>query len=227
MQLDELKQSWAAHGAVLERSLAIDERLLREVLLRKVRFAMAPYLLWRALEVAICIAVLVAVVAVLGAHIAEPRYFVVAGTVAVFSFVITALNGYLLVSGLRLDYEGPVTAIRRDVERIKLAEYRAFKWALLGGVMLWLPVLLVLFEALTSVAALARVNLAYLVANLVFGLAVLALGQMLSRRYVERPDIGPRTRRLVEAISGRALRTAAGNLADLARFEREDESETA
>ncbi|MFM7183898.1 MAG: hypothetical protein ACKO4Z_03890 [Planctomycetota bacterium] len=227
MQLDELKQSWAAHGAVLERSLAIDERLLREVLLRKVRFAMAPYLLWRALEVAICIAVLVAVVAVLGAHIAEPRYFVVAGTVAVFSFVITALNGYLLVSGLRLDYEGPVTAIRRDVERIKLAEYRAFKWALLGGVMLWLPVLLVLFEALTSVAALARVNLAYLVANLVFGLAVLTLGQMLSRRYVERPDIGPRTRRLVEAISGRALRTAAGNLADLARFEREDESETA
>lgn len=227
MQLDELKQSWAAHGAVLERSLAIDERLLREVLLRKVRFAMAPYLLWRALDVAICIAVLVAVVAVLGAHIAEPRYFVVAGTVAVFSFVITALNGYLLVSGLRLDYEGPVTAIRRDVERIKLAEYRAFKWALLGGVMLWLPVLLVLFEALTSVAALARVNLAYLVANLVFGLAVLALGQMLSRRYVERPDIGPRTRRLVEAISGRALRTAAGNLADLARFEREDESETA
>jgi len=227
MQLDELKQSWAAHGAVLERSLAIDERLLREVLLRKVRFALAPYLLWRALEVAICIAVLVAVVAVLGAHIAEPRYFVVAGTVAVFSFVITALNGYLLVSGLRLDYEGPVTAIRRDIERIKLAEYRALKWALLGGVMLWLPVLLVLFEALTSVAALARVNLAYLVANLFFGLVVLALGQMLSRKYVERPDIGPRTRRLVEAISGRALRTAAGNLADLARFEREDESETA
>lgn len=227
MQLDELKQSWAAHGAVLERSLAINERLLRDVLLRKVRFAMAPYLLWRAIEVAICIAVLFAVVAVLGSHVAEPRYIFVAGMVAVFSVVITALNGYLLVRGLQLNYEGPVTAIRRDVERIKLAEYRAFKWALLGGVVLWLPVLLVLFEALTSVDALARVNLAYLVANLVFGLVILALGQMLSLRYVERPDIGPRTRRLVEAISGRALRTAAGNLADLARFEREDESKTA
>ncbi len=37
--LDDLKRVWAEHGAVLERSLAINERLLRETMLRKVRFA--------------------------------------------------------------------------------------------------------------------------------------------------------------------------------------------
>ncbi len=222
MQLDDLKQAWAAHGALLERSLAIDERLLREMLLRKVRLALAPYVLWRALEVALGVAALFIVLPVLAAHLAEPRYVVAAGALAVLTGALTALCAYLLVNGLQLDYGGPVTAIQREVERLKLVEYRAFKWALLGGVVAWLPAALVLFEALTGVDALARVDLPWLVLNLLFGLVVLALGQALSRKHVERSDLGPWARRLVDAVSGRALRSAAGHLAELARFEREE-----
>jgi hypothetical protein len=115
-----------------------------------------------------------------------------------------------------------VTAIQREVERIKLVEYHALKWAVLGGVVAWLPAALISFEAVTSVDALARVNLAYLVGNLVFGLAVLGLGCVLSRRFVERPDLGPTARRLVDALSGRALQSATAHLSELARFEREE-----
>jgi len=224
--LKELQAAWAAHGALLERSLAIDERLLREVLLTKVRRALAPYVLWRALEVALGVATLLAVVPVLGAHVTEQRYLVVAGALAVFAAGITAVTAYLLVSALQLDFGGAVTAIQRDVKRLKLVEYRAFKWALLGGVLLWLPALLVPFEAFTGVEALARVPLPYLVANLVVGLVVLAVGQLLSRKYVERPDLRPWARRLVDAVSGRSLRSAAGHLAELSRFEREEPSTT-
>lgn len=224
MQLDDLKGAWAAHGALLERSLAIDERLLREMLLRKVRLALAPYVLWRALEVSLGLAALAAVVPLLVAHIAEPRYVAVAGAVALFTALLTAVCAYLLVNGLQLDYGGPVTAIQRGVERLRLVEYRAFKWALLGGVALWLPAALLLFEALTGVAALARAPFPWLAGNLVFGLAVLALGQALSRRYVERDDLGPWARRIVDAVSGRALRKASDHIAELARFEREEPS---
>ena len=222
MQLDDLKEAWSAHGAALERSLAIDERLLREMLLRKVRFALAPYVLVRALEVALGVAALLVIVPVLIAHAGEPRYVVAAGALAVFTAGITAMCASLLVSGLQLDLGGPVTAIQRDVERIKLVEYRALEWALLGGVVIWLPAVLVLFEASTGVDALARVPLAWLAANLVFGLVVLALGLALSRRYVDRSDLSPWARRVVDAASGRGLRTAAAHLAELARFEREE-----
>ncbi len=220
--LKRLQAAWAAHGALLERSLAIDERLLREVLLRKVRRVLAPYVLWRVIEVALGVATLYAVLPVLGAHAAEPRYVIVAGALAVFAVAVTALTAYLLVNTLQLDFGGPVAAIQRDVERLKLLEYRAFKWALLGGVLLWLPALLVPFEALTGVDALARVPFPYLVANLFVGLAVLALGQALSNRYVERPDLQPWARRLVDGISGRSLRSAASHLAELSKFEREE-----
>jgi hypothetical protein len=222
MQLDDLRKAWAAHGALLERSLAIDERLLREMLLRKVRLGLAPYVLWRALEAALGLAALFVVVPVLAAHAAEPRYVVAAGAVAAFAAGNGALSAYQLVNGLRLDYDGPVTAIQRRVARLRLVEYRAFKWALLGGVVIWLPAALVLFEALTGVDALARVDLGWLGLNLVFGLVVLALGLAWSRKYVERSALSPWARRLVDAVSGRSLRSVAGHLAELSRFEREE-----
>lgn len=222
MQLDDLKQAWAAHGVMLERSLAIDERLLREVLLRKVRIALAPYVLWRALEVALGVAMLSIVVPVVAGHVGEPRYAVVGGALAVFVVGITAQCAYLLTKSLALDYGGPVTAIQREVEHIRLMEYHALKWAVLGGVVAWLPAALISFEALTSVDALARVDLAYLVGNLAFGLAGLGVGHVMSRRYVEHPALGPTARRLVDALSGRGLRSAAAHLAELGRFEREE-----
>lgn len=222
MQLDDLKAVWSAHGAALERSLAIDERLLRETLLRKVRFRLAPYVLCRALEVALGVAVLLAIVTVLGAHLAEPRYLVVGWTLAGFTFWLTALCATLLVGSLRLDYGGPVMLLQSDVERIKLVEYRALKWALLGGVLLWLPFLLVVFEALTGVEGLARVQLPFLVGNLAFGGVVYAAGQAWSKRYVERADPAPWARRVVDALSGRSLRSVSDQLAELSRFVRDE-----
>jgi hypothetical protein len=222
MQLDEMKAAWAAHGVLLERSLAIDERLLRELLMRKVRFALAPHVLWRALEVALGIAALCLVVLVLRAHPADPRYLVVAGTLAVFTVGITALCARGLVSALRLDLAGPVTAIQRDIQRIKLLEFRALKWALLGGILFWLPASLVFFEALSGVEGLARIELPYLLANVLLGSVVLVAGLLLSRRFVERVTPAPWALRMVDAISGRGLRAATVHLAELARFEREE-----
>jgi hypothetical protein len=219
MELDDLKQAWAAHGVALERSLAINERLLRETLLRKVRFALAPFVVWRALEVVLGAAAVRLVVRVLVAHLGEPRYLVAAGALAGFAAALTALCAASLVGGVTLDHGGAVTAIQRDIERLKRVEYRATKWALLGGVLLWLPAALVGFEALTGVDALARVDLAWLIANLAFGVCVLAVGQAWSRKNLERPGRGPRAQRIIDAISGRSLRSAASHLAELARFE--------
>lgn len=222
MELDDWKQAWAAHGDKLERSLVINERLLRETLLRKARWALAPYVVGRVVEVALGLAAVAVVVPVLVAHRGEPRYLVAAGALAVFCVGITALFGAVLAASLRLDHGGAVTAIQRDVERLRLAEYRALKWAVLGGVLVWLPAALVGFEVVTGVDALARVDLGWLVGNLAFGVAVLAAGHAWSRRNVERPGLGPRARRIVDAVSGRSLRAVTAHLAELAAFQRDE-----
>jgi hypothetical protein len=221
MELDGLKGAWAAHAATLERSAAIQDGLLRESLRRRPRRALAPWMTGRALEVALGVVAIGASVPVLLAHAGEPRYAILVGGLLVFTVIMTALATHLLVRTLALDWGRSVTAIQREVERIRATEYRAIKWALLGGVFFRLPALLVVVEVFTGVPALARVDLPWLVANLAFGLVVLALGQALSRRFVERPGLGAGAQRMMDALSGRGLRQAAARLAELERFEGE------
>lgn len=109
---------------------------------------------------------------------------------------------------------------------LRYLEDRAFKWTLLLGIVAWLPIALILFEAFTGVHALARVTLPWLAANIVFGVACLGIGQALSRRFVERTDLTPWARRLVESLSGHAVKSAAQHLAELSRFERGEEDDT-
>ena len=221
MNLDDLKGPWAQYGAMLERGVAINERLLRETILNRVRGGITRYAAWRVVELVVGMAMLFVVVLILGAHMTEPRYLIAGGALAVVTGVIAGMSTYLLVSARSVDYGQPITVIQRQLEGIRLAEYRAIKWAVLGGVVVWLPAALVLFEALTGIAALGRAPLPWLAANLLFGVVVLAVGQRLSAKYVERGG-APWARRVMEALSGSGLRSAAGHLAEITRFEREE-----
>jgi hypothetical protein len=124
MELDDFKSAWAT----LERSLAINERLLREVMLRKVRFWQVPFVIARALEVIVFGAMLVATLSVMSWHGLDARYLVVGGGLAVYLGGLTGMCAFQMVTMLRLDYGAPITALQRDTERIKLSEVWAFGW---------------------------------------------------------------------------------------------------
>src|SRR5262245_47229699 len=77
MNLDDLKGPWAEYGAMLERSVAINERLLRETMLTKVRRGVVRYAAWRSIEILLGMALMSATASVLGAHLTELRYVIV------------------------------------------------------------------------------------------------------------------------------------------------------
>lgn len=222
MELDDLRSVWAAHGAALERSLAINERCLRELVGGKARRALAAQRAWWLVEAVLVLGLAMVAAAVVAGHPAEARYLLVGAPVAGLALALAALTVRLVVTAGRVDPTADVVASQRVVEELTLAEYRATRWAVLGGVLAWLPAALLLFEAVTGVPALARVDLAWLVANLALGIVVLVAGVALSRRYVERPGSSPRARRLIDALSGRGLRATAAHLADLTSFARDD-----
>lgn len=209
MELDDLKPLWAA----LEKSLVIQERLLRDSILRKVRFAQVPYVLGRVLEIGFCLALLLAVVPIIARHPSELRYLLIGIPMVALTVGITAVGCHSL--GLvGLDYGGPVAQLQHQVARLKRLEYRAFVWALFGGIVFWLPALLLVIEAVTGFPALASVDLAWLVANLVVGTALLVGGLVLANRFVTNS-------RVVDAVTGRALRRVEQYLDELARFQRD------
>jgi hypothetical protein len=206
MELDDFKQAWTT----LEKSLAINERLLRETMLGKTRRALAPFVIVRALESVLGVIVTALVMRVVVAHAGDLRYMLVAGPVAVFSVAMTASAIYLLARGANVDYGGAVATLQRDIAHLAVTGFHATKWAILGGTLLWLPILLVVFEGVTGVDALARVELGYLVANLGFGVVVLVIGHALANRFQGR---------IADALAGRSLRRARQYLNDLAEFQ--------
>lgn len=221
MELDEMKSAWSSYGDRLERALAIDRRILEELLRKKTRRALAPYGFGLLLEVVFGVAMMYATFSAIANHGADPRYRIVGGALALYVVAITSSSAYLFVNGLLFDDSTPVVHLRQRAERMALVEYHAFKWALLGGIVLWLPALLIAFEAITGIDALARVDGTFLSSNLIFGVVVLTIGQWLSRRYVEDPSLGASARRIVDALSGHGLRRATRTLRELEEFQGE------
>ncbi len=218
-ELDQLKAAWADHGAALQRSLAIDERLLHELLVKKARAAMVPHVVWRAVELICGVAFVVCTAPVVVAQAGDLRYLVFGGSAVVLAVALTAWTAMLMVRGARFHVDAPVARMQQELLQLQSAEYRAFSWALLGGVAAWLPALLLVFEAATGVEAIARVDGPWLFANWALGLLLLGIGRWWSRRHIEHADRSPWARRLVNALSGRGLQRAASHLRELEQFQ--------
>jgi hypothetical protein len=216
MQLDDLQSTWAKHGERLERVLSLNEQVMRQLTVRKVRWSLTPYLLWRSIEIVFAIGVVAAASIVLARHVDEARYLAVTPVVMLFAIFMIAKTGNLMTRAVRLDTSAEVAAMQLAIEQMRRLEFHCFKWALLGGTVLWLPTALLLFEAAFGVAALARVHFAWLACNMVFGLLVLAIGQTLAKKHVERSNLTPAMRRLVDMISGKQLAAVSRHLDELA-----------
>ena len=220
MQDDELQELWNRMDAKLDRCLHLNEERLRAEVLGRARGSLFRHRAFRFAELAIGVLLLVLLGQFLSARVAEPRWLLAGGVLHVFVAGIVGFGLYQLVLLSKLDHGAPVTTLQRALERIAIVEYRAFKWAFLGGVLLWVLVPLVLCEGLFEIDLIGELSSAWLGANLGLGIALAWLGQAWSRRYVEAPDASPRWRRFAEHLSGRSLIEARAHLNELAEFER-------
>ncbi len=222
MELDELKAAWAEHGARLEKSLAIDERLLREMMLRKVRFALAAFAFWRSVDAVIGAAAFTLLLPVVIGHHDEPRYLLIGAAVLAYLAVATAQCVRVLAASLRLDGGAPVVRLQQALERTRRVELRCFRFMLLGGAVVWLPLPVLLLEAISGAPLLQKLDLGWLLCNVLVGLALLVAGWLWSRRQLDRRDLSPFAARLRDALTSAALRRADQHLAELARFLRDE-----
>ncbi|MBM4015175.1 MAG: hypothetical protein FJ293_09475 [Planctomycetes bacterium] len=221
---DVFEQMWARQAAALGAPAAT---LPAASGVRPIgRAGQRVFLAVRLLEVALGAAVLCVVLMALPAHLDAPRQLLVVAIVAVLVAWITAQCAVLFHRALRVDWSAPVVELQRAIERLRLAEYRAFKWALLGGVVLWLPLPVVLLDALTGGRLLERLDLGWLAANVFLGAALLGGLHRWSRRHVERAGRSGRAERLLDALSSRHVRRAAERIAELEQFAAEPPAAT-
>ena len=221
MELDELKQKWAEHDHKLEVNIRLTRQLLTATKMNRARSALQRLAVFVALESVVALAVIIVLGSFIGDHIAMVRFAVPAAALDLFEIASLIVLIQQIRLALNIDYGSPVAAIQKQLESLRMLHIRHFQWTLLLAPLLWTPLLIVALEGFLRVDAYKTVGAAYLLANLLFGLAIIPLAIWLSKKFGDRMDRSPKIQRLMKDLAGYNLNAASDFLATLSEFEEE------
>lgn len=221
MELDELKHKWAEHDRKLDESIRLNRQLMRETYARRAQWA-----LWRlAAILALGSITMLAIVISLGHFISTnwsmPRFVwpaVVLDLAAIAA--LAALNAQIGLA-LRIDYNQPVAAIQRRLETLRKFRIRYSRVIFLTMTLTWAPIFIVVMKAFFGADVYRLFGTTWILTNVAFGLAVLAVGLWLARKYGSQLTDTALGRRFLRDIAGHNLNAASGFLATLAEFEKD------
>jgi hypothetical protein len=221
MELEDLKNRWADYDRKLDRSLRLNTLALREATAGRVDSSLRRLtrLLWFELLTTLPLVFLLG--RFVADHLREAR-FLVPGLALGLGALGLALSAIHQLNALAtLDLGAPVVEIQKRLERLRIWRIRTTQWTLLLSPLLWVPMLVVALEGLIGLDAYRIFDTAWLIGNLLFGVAFLLLMVWVSRRFADRLHRSPLVQSLLDDFAGRSLVAATGFLGALRRFEEE------
>ncbi len=221
MELDELKQKWAEHDRKLEVNILLTRQLLSATKMNRARSALRRLAVFRALESAVALAVIIVLGSFIGGHIARVRFVAPAAALDLFEIATLIVLLQQIRLALYMDYSKPVAAMQKQLESLRLLHIRHLQWTLLLAPLLWIPLLIVALEGFLKVDAYKKLGAAYLLANLLFGLAIIPMVIWLAKKFGNRMDRSPKIQWLMKELAGYNLNTTSEFLATLSEFEEE------
>ncbi len=222
MNLDDMKQLWEAQDRKLDASIRLNTRLLQMPVLNKAETALGrlSVLLWIELLLGLGLAILLGS---FGAdHVAEARFLIPSVVLHLSVILLMIDGGYQLFAIRSLDYSAPIVEIQKRLGSLRIQRIRATQLTFLFAPLLWVPLLVVSLKGLLGLDAYAIFSSGWLVANVLFGLAVIPLALWISRRYADRMDRSPFVQSLMRDLAGYNLNAAVGFLGSLELFEKEE-----
>ncbi len=213
MDLDELRERWAAHDA---GSVRLDRERLRVVLSveRSLRATGRALML----EVVVAAAGLLWLGSFLFRWAGEPRTFAPALLLHALLIAWTAMTVRQMVAARAVRMDAPVLAVQRQVEHVHVLQLRTTLAALVLSPLLWTLSLAVGVPALTGRNAVDVLGWHYVLATFVFAAVFAAAAVLGIRRWGRRSE---RMRRVANSLTGASLHRARERLAALAKFERD------
>jgi len=221
MEPDDLTAVWRRYDERLNELVATNALILRRSSLMETRTTLGR--LGRTLVYELVLAILAVVL--LGAFAADHarELPVLAATAVLDVYAIAILAGTIAQYAHlgRIDFDAPVIAIARAVERLSLLRARQSLWTLALAPLMWPPLAIAATRGLLGIDAVAAFGMPWIAANVAFGVGVLALSVRLARRYGQGANAASWFRRLSASLSGHAVRSAALKLETLLRYEDE------
>ena len=218
MERDDLIEAWASLEAHLKRTQKLNDAFVAQSMTNRAQTALARERRWLVVEIVVNYVAIIALGSFAASHYAQAAAFV---STCVLDAALIAINVVLINIATaigRLDYEEPIVAIQSTLERIKMRRVWLTGAIFATGPLLWTALTIVMLAA-AGVDAIGTLGIAYVAANVLFGIVVCAAAWAFAR------TIGPRVARtgwartLVDALSGSEYRRAADVLDTIERFQ--------
>jgi hypothetical protein len=222
LDLDEMKKQWAGHDRKLDESIRLNRQLLSTTKLNGARSAMQRMAAFLGLEAAAQLAVVVALGSFIYEHLAMVRFALPAAALEVFAIAILVAMIAQIAVGLQIDYDKPIAVIQKQLEDLRVLRIRYIQGIFLAATLAWTPLMIVALEGFWELDAYRRFGTAFMVSNLLVGVAIIPLALWLSRRFSDRMGRSPFIQRLMKDLAGYNLNAAAGFLTTLSQFEDEN-----
>ena len=228
MNLEELKARLAEQDSKLDQLVRLNTTHVRELQLVKTRSSLRWLVPGLVIELLLTIGGIIWVGDFIAGHLGEPRFLLPALMVDLSLIALMGSCIWQLVMINSLDYSLPVVAMQKELGKLRILRIRTTKWVMTLSFVLWAPFLIVLVEGLFGVdlwRVLAVAGdgdepfLRWIVANVLFGLAVALVVVWVSRRYADRLKRSPMIERLMDDFAGRSLTRALASLDSIVRFE--------
>jgi hypothetical protein len=218
MELEQLKELWGAQQERLEKSVQLNSALLAHANLGGTRRALRGLSTGLAWEIAGAAVSVLLFGSFAADHVHQSGLFVSGALIWAYSLAILLCNVRVLVDVRSVDWDEPVVAIQMRLERLRLRRAKIVGWLLLFGPLLWLPATAVVLSALAGVDLYAGASPAWIVANVLFGIAFIPLCIWIARAFGTRFAGTPAARSLIDAIAGHSVTSALESLDSVRRF---------
>lgn len=221
MELENMRSQWAALNDKVESLLQINQMALRAATLKQADTALRRLRRGIIIELIVNSAGALLLVPFIGNHLAQPLFLAPAVLLFAFMLLQVAFGVHQLVVLNDLDFSGPVVQLQRALAALRVRRIRVTKWTFWAAPLLWVPLLIVAMKGVLGVDVYATFSTVWLITNLIFGVAVIAIMFFVSKRYADRMNRSPWLQRLLDDIAGHDLNAATAFLNDVARFEKE------
>jgi hypothetical protein len=207
IDLDGMKEKWSLQDVVIQMNVRDAESRAHRLMSFTGLHAAAWF---------VCI---VALGRFLYAHIHEPHLVIAGAALDMYSIgSLIALIWQIVLVG-RVDYGQPVTNIQKQLESVRLLRIRTTQWAVLVGFVVWAPFLMVVCQAWLRVDIYRVFGPAWVMINVLFGVALAPVAIMLSKYLGARIEGAPLVRQVMDDLAGKNLTDALAFLKMVSKFE--------
>jgi hypothetical protein len=217
VELDELKAIWAKHDERLERTAQLNGEMLARWGVRNSLKSLRVLFGSVLFEAAADLVAIVLIGSFAADHYRNAELLAPAVILGAYAIAIFAAMVGQAVALAAIHYDEPILAIQIRLQRLRERRIRTTLGILLFAPLVWLPFTIVAMQGIFGVNV-AEADPVWLVANFLFGVAVIPVGVYAARRFGPRLKASSAMRAVADEIAGRSLAVALEDLAAIGRF---------